>query len=586
MSLARVGTGVSPVRGRAERASLPWAFGFLLVCLSALRLPAADDPVIALPPFMVEEAAKGPPWRYADLPGYEILSRCPDRSTKQVVESHYKLHQLLAEILPERLQLKHTVPKALILYDEELQPAASQEVIARLLRPEPGRPQVETDSTFGRGFRITPVAPRVSFLPNLRLWDRDAMAVFMIVRRSGFDPDRLALTAHYVNYLVRSRLPTLPLWFVSGFLSLYDGVVYDSGELTLPANEWLANAAAINPGATANPEAPPKLVPLADFFAGRLALADQLGSVDVATRWRAQAALFVRWGLDGRDAPRREALWKFVERSAIVGVSEGLFQECFGLDYAAATEHLAAYLATATRNTIRFRARRAPIPAMTLRNATDAQIARIKGDWDRMEVTYVKTISPELAPKYLEQARRTLARPYERDVRDPGMLAVMGLTEVDAGNDKGAREHLEAAARLGPLRPRAMYELARLRLAAFKAAKAGGDGRLDSSQVAQVLAPLFAARAGEPALPEVYELIAEVWASSEAAPRRSHLAVLDEGVLLFPRRSELVQRVAEVNLQHGFRDEAAALVEIGMRGASDAATREKFAQLLRRIETK
>ncbi|HUR59829.1 MAG TPA: hypothetical protein VM029_19065 [Opitutaceae bacterium] len=552
--------------------------------LATLPLRAADDPVVALPPFMVEEAAKGPPWRYADLPGYEILSRCPDRSTKQVVETHYKLHQLLAEILPERLQVKMSVPKAFIVYDEELQPAASQEVIARLLRPEGSRPKVEMDSPIGRGFRLTPSAPRVSFLPNLRLWDRDAMAVFMIVRRDGFDADRLALTAHYVNYLVRTRLPALPLWFVSGFLSLYDGVVYDSGELTLPANEWLANAAAVNATATTHPAALPTLVPLEDFFAGRLALSDQLGSVDAATRWRAQAALFVRWGLDGRGAPRREALWKFVERSAILGVSEELFQECFGLDYAAAAQQLAAYLATATRNTVRFRAPRLPSPAMTLRNATDAQIARIKGDWERMEVTYVKVISPELAPKYLEQARRTLLRPYERDVRDPGMLAVMGLCEVDAGNEAGALGYLEAAARLGPLRPRAMYELARLRLAAFKAVKPGDDVRLDASQAAQLLSPLFAARAAEPPLPEVYELIAEVWACCEAAPRRAHLAVLDEGVRLFPRRSALVQRVAELNLQNGFREEAAALIAIGVRGAGDDATRDKFAEMLRRIE--
>jgi hypothetical protein len=562
------------------------AWGFALILSAPASSPAADDPVIALPPFLVEEAAKGPPWRYADLPGYEILSRCPDSATKKVFETHYRLHQLLGEILPEQLRVKLSVPKALILYDEDLQPAASQEVIARLLKAEPVRPTVETGSSLGRGFRISAGAPRVSFLPNLRLWDRDAMAVFMIVRRDGFDPDRLALTSHYVNYLVRSRLPTLPLWFVNGFQSLYDSVVYDSGELTLPAAPWLLNAAAVNTSATANPDAPPVLVPLADFFAGRLALADQLGSTDVATRWRAQAALFVRWGLDGRGAPRREALWKFAERSAIVGVSEALFQECFGLDYAAASEQLAAYLPTAARNTVRFRARRAPIPSMTLRNATDAQIARIKGDWERMEVTYVKVISPELAPKYLEQARRTLQRPYERNVRDPGMLAVMGLCEVDAGNDAGAREYLEAAARIATLRPRASYELARLRFEASKSELSGTTERLNSTQAAAVLTPLFAARAAEPPLPEVYELIAEVWAHSATAPKRAHLAVLDEGVRLFPRRSALVQRAAELNVQNGFASEAAALVEIGLRGATDNATREKFVQMLRAIELK
>ena len=42
-----------------------------------------------------------------------------------------------------------------------------------------------------------------------------------------------------------------------------------------------------------------------------------------------------------------------------------------------------------------------------------------------------------LTPKYLEQARRTLKRGYDRDERDPRLLAVLGLCEIDAGNDAG-----------------------------------------------------------------------------------------------------------------------------------------------------
>ena len=45
--------------------------------------------------------------------------------------------------------------------------------------------------------------------------------------------------------------------------------------------------------------------------------------------------------------------------------------------------------------------------------------------------------SPELAPKYLEQARRTLRRAYDRGERDPRLLAVLGLCECDAGNETG-----------------------------------------------------------------------------------------------------------------------------------------------------
>src|SRR5206468_969806 len=122
------------------------------------------------------------------------------------------------------------------------------------------------------------------------------------------------------------------------------------------------------------------------------------------------------------------------------------------------------------------------------------------------------------APKYLEQARRTLKRAYDRDERDPGLLAVMGLCEVDAGNDAGAREYFESAAAIGPIRARANYELGRLRFADFRANPGGANGLLSVKQMAEVLKPLFAARAQNPPLPEVYELIADAWARASAIP--------------------------------------------------------------------
>ena len=109
---------------------------------------------------------------------------------------------------------------------------------------------------------------------------------------------------------------------------------------------------------------------------------------------------------------------------------------------------------------------------------------------------------------------------------------------------------------------------------------------MNATQAATVLAPLFAARADDPPLAEVYELIAETWANCAVKPSRAHLAVLDEGVRLFPRRSLLVQRAAELNLRHGYRSAASTLIAIGVRGAADEATRAAFARLQRAAEEK
>lgn len=562
----------------------------LLVSCAALRVPlhAAEEPApVALPPFLVEEAQKGPPWRYAATPGYEILSRCADSVTRRVVASHQRLHQLLAEVLPPALQFQCSVPRTLIVYDEELQPAASREVIARMLREDSLAVAPEDSAPVGgfRGMRLAPPASarRMSFLPNLRLWDRDAMAVFMIVRRDDFDADRLSLTQDYVSFVVKSRLPALPPWFVAGFLTLY-GQMHNAGErLTLDELEWIAPAHTV--AIKKDPKTAPPIQPLADFFALRTVPPAEALAYDPLQAWAAQAALLVRWGLEADGGAHRAGLWKFTERAALRGASEELFVESFGFDFAAAREKLAAYLPAAVRKEAAFRIPRdAPKPApLALRNATDAEIARLKGDWERLEVPYVKKIEPRLAEKYLEQARRTFRRAYDRDARDPGLLAAMGLCEVDAGDDAAAYSLLEAAVALGPLRPRAHYELARLRLARARAQPAGPGGLIDNSQIADVLKPLFAARAEEPPLPEVYELIADAWALSATKASRGHLAVLDEGVRLFPRRAALALRAAEVNLRHGYPGEASALGDIAERAIATDGERTRLAALRRAL---
>ena len=134
--------------------------------LAALSAGAAEDPaVVALPPFMVEEATKGPPWRYAQSPDFEILSRCDDTTTRGLSETYFRLHRLLALVLPERLQVRLAVPKTMIYYNEELRPAASQEIISQMLRgaaPLPPPPD-DVPGFGGRGFRGMVPSRRYTF---------------------------------------------------------------------------------------------------------------------------------------------------------------------------------------------------------------------------------------------------------------------------------------------------------------------------------------------------------------------------------------------------------------------------------------
>lgn len=562
------------------RAFITLAAGLLS---GALAPAAAQDRVVALPPFIVEEA-KALPWRYTEVAGLEVLSSCPDRLTRELIANHYRLHVLLGELLPPALQLKMTEKRTLLFVDSAQLPPTSQEVVAHMALSAVDQQRMENEAVNlddGR-LRRRPPPPRYTFLPNLRLWDRDAQALFVIVRENEFDPNRVALSPDYVAYLLRNRRPALPPWFISGILTLFSRAKFTEDALTLERLDWLSEsgAAALKGGTAANRA----LLPLADFFAGELAPGDP-ATGDGLSLWQAQAALFIRWGIDAHAAPRRTALWTFVERSSAEPVTEALFQECFGFGFATAQKQLTEHLPEAMRSRLALRpAQRPRPPDYALRAADDLDIARIKGDWERLEIGYVKARFPLLAPKYVEQARRTLRRAYERGSRDPRLLAAMGLCEVDAGDDRAARELLEDAATRGTtLRPRAWYELARLRFGTLHAQRGDAGPGLTPEQAREVLAPLSATRDQEPRLAEAYELMAEVWAACPQPPARSELAALEEGVRTFPHRSELVYRTAELNVRHGFADAARWLINLGLTLAPDAATRVRFDALQARL---
>ncbi len=567
-------------------------FWIVALAIAALPLPRAwaqDDSAVPLPPFIVEEATKGPPWRYGQIPGFEILSRCPDRVTRGLAEAHSRLHALLTLLLPEQLQLTFTVPKVIIYYDEELQSAASKEVMAAMVREQekkqpPPTMEVQLPGRFGgRGIPVQlNAAPRFNFLPNLRLTDKDAMTVFALVREGSFSSDHLVLTRDYLSYLLFERAPSLSGWYAAGVLGLYDGMEFEPGALKFHALVWISEAETdalkkLPPGTS-------PLRPLAQFLTTGVPARTEPNAEQLRERWKAQAALLVRWALDGRTPAQRAAFSDFVARASFEPITEASFQLGLGVDFATADKQLAAYLPVAVKKSMSLKPEHAiKVPKVELRDADEAEISRVKGDWERLEVAFVQKRSPELAPKYLEQARRTLLRAYDRGDRDPGLLANLGLCECDAGDDGRAREFLEAAARRGPMRPRANYELGRLRFADLARSPAGAGGTFSAAQMSEILTPLFAARALSPAIPEVYELIAKTWSRSSIVPSRGHLAVLDEGVRFFPRRVALVYQLAVLHADRGDAEDASALIILGLHLATDEADRQRFTQLQARL---
>jgi hypothetical protein len=452
------------------------------------------------------------------------------------------------------------------MYNEETKPAFAQEVVTDLLR---NNKEARTAGPAGKG------EVRYGSIPNLRLTDRDSVAAFFIIDEKSFTGNPLVLTPEYIRFAVRNRTPALPTWFVEGFVELYDQGDYETNPVTLGPIQWLSETDTRN--LKTDPDYPRSLVPLARLFSQPppAAPAD-------AALWRSQAALFLRWAMDGENHPRREALWRFVTRVGASGATtEELFRECFGLGYLDVQERLSDYLASAVISSVHFDPGQiAPLPKLKPREANNADIARIKGDLERLEATWIKARYPQLTQKYFEQARRTFARASDRGLRDPRLLAVMGLCECDAGNDDGARKYLESALLGGgPLRPRASYELARLRYLEAKQKPAAPGDRLSAEQATDVLQPLASSRTASPPLLETYALTADVWAHSVPAFTRENLAFLDEGIAKFPRNQPLIYQAAWLNARQGFTTEAEALIARGLSAGPDPASRTRLEQL-------
>jgi len=610
-----------------NRPSLGALVVFALGSVGSLTAQGPDlqnsDKAYLLPPFILEEAA-GPAWRYAEVPGHEILSRCNDAETKQLVFAFQRANRLLGLMLPAKFQIALDLPKALIFYDEELWPVAKQEQVAAMLtlhppsRPvEPEETKPHRDSAFDvmeplPGQRPTVFKPKnenaaSSFFGNMCLSDTDSITTFAIISRASIDAQDTYLTPAYVETLLDRRTPQLPAWFRKGFLRLYGKLKAHDGTLTIMrASSWRVTSAVsdnfsvspnrkvikskiqdktsitMQPGYWGATSAASLSQTMANVILPIEAVLNERapGGMDESL-WLAEIELFVRWGIDPANPSRVSAFWKFVQRSVSEPLTEALFQECFDLSFAQATVQLTSYLPQADQLAWRLPETWKP-SSFQLRNAEPGEICRIKGEWERLETRYVRRKLPALERSFLAQARKTLLRGYDRGDRDPRLLASLGLLELDADDSRKAREYFEAAPDKTVVRARANFELARLRYAETDGRSKRNDGKISGEQADFVIEPLLVACRQSPAIPQVYELLADVYVNCVAPPPALAKAALDEGVKFFPKDGELVYRVAALYSASEPR-EALRLVSLGLLNTATDSDKIRFLDLKKKL---
>lgn len=513
----------------------------------------ASGAIVELPKFEVTDSRVLPPpesWRYAEVPGFEVLSGISERETKRFVHDFLLLQEVVAAIMPGLARNHPAVPTALLLcgrgknFDQFLPDAQRGN-------------SLRTNSLFFANSEHAAIVVDFALdelqLDNLPL-DDDAT--------QEADPYR-AFYLEYFRFFVRRHAGArVPAWFEEGLVQIFAAMEFDRKSIRF---------AQIGDGFGGSKNgdfnrllARHSLLPLPELFAEPPQSRDAF--------WSAQSYAFVHLCLYGMNFRYQKSMIQFLDRLGREPLSEALFKECFKKSYDAMNVELRGYIEFTVHTATQFKAKKGKElpnpPAVALREATPAEVGRIKGEVLRLG-------------DHGDAAHLALIAPYVRGERDPRLLAAIGLDERFANHDARARKFLEAAVAAKVPRARAYIELARLRLAE------GGDPArpLDASTRDEILAVLSAARAQPPPLVDASLLMVETWRRSADAPTVAQFAAVLDGVRAFPRELELVFVTGQLALERKFSAEARALAAHGLKSSSTPGVRAQFEALAREAET-
>jgi hypothetical protein len=583
----------SPAFCRLSRLTrLAAAIATCAAALAARRLAAQEKPtgpIVELPKFVVTDSRELPKpeaWRYAQIPGFEILSNASDRATKDLIRDFTLFKLALNEMFP--VPTGSAAPTALILC--------------------------------GRGGKFDAFIPAgksstEGVLASLFLTHQDQSAIVIDFQAStldliggdtsddaatGTDSTQIAvehnkqLYREYVHYLLGRTDPRPPAWLEEGMAqiimkmrfdkeNIYFGQLADQNEVSTAAGQAAAANAMFaaddpdNPAAGAPVEdldfnaalKNKALVPLQEMFAmahDSPAALNPFGN----NRWAKQSYAFVHMCIYGRGGIYQKPFAQFLARLGKEPPSEALFQACFKMSYKKMLDELRGYLNVTDYQSQEKHAKKgrgfAEPPPLALREATQGEIGRIKGEAFKLA-------------GHADLAKGELTAAYIRGERDPQLLAALGIFQHEAGDDERARKLLEAAVAARVERPGAYLALAQLRSADALAKPAGANGNFSAAQFASVHDLLMAARQQVPPLRGVYELLADTWARSPSKPAKEDVAVLVEGVRLFPTHLRLLYQTTLFCIDAGMNDVAWPLVEYGVKMSPDPKGKAMFAQL-------
>lgn len=577
---------------------------FVSQMLPAQDAPAVGDRIVELPKFVVTDSRELPPpetWRYATVPGFEVLSNASVRGTQRLLRDFDMFRQALGHVWPMPSRISQ--PTALIICGKG----------AKFDKFIPTG-KVSADTAFAslflkKGTQTAIVIDLESTTLNvLDLGNADAGTDNSVI---SVEHDK-QLYREYVRYLLSNHEPRLPAWFEEGlsqiimrmqfdrrwieFAKLEDpNTVSTQAAMVAQINEINAAAGGEEGDVTALAGAPMEdrdfpaalrrraLMPLQKFFEVQHDSPEATNTLG-NNRWGKQAYAFVHMCLYGYKGKYQKQFMTFLQRSTREPVTEQLFKECFRFSKGKAKDGTETFKEMSYKDMLMeirsycdftvyeakiYKAKEdviIPPKPLEFRDATQAEVGRIKGE------TLVLA-------GHDKPARTELIAPYQRGERDPDLLAALGLYDRAHGEAERGRKFLEAAFAAKTKRPDAGLELARIRYADALAAPAAPGGRLSAAQTTAVLEPLLAVRRSPPHMPALYDLVVDTWMRSAVKPKLDDVKVMIDGAQLFPTRMKLVYVAAGYAADANELQAAHALADHGIRYTPDAQAKKRFEEL-------
>jgi hypothetical protein len=556
-----------------------WLVGLLaispaLVLSAEAQQKPAEEVIIKMDPYVVSGERVLPPpesWRYVSVPageltigkkvivapGYEVLSSLSDKNTKIFVEE-VQLRQFTGTLLWPMIVKALPRQPMVVIIDRNKQAWTSTDLPVGLAWQGEPIAAAEAQSSgfdsvnYNTGMQYSSMVEQ-SFAPgDPRATELNTMGTRMIQ-----DGNPTSFTEPKAFETKRGIQP-LPAGFTrvranSGIVAAQINADAPKANTDSPDEERLAadlSRRAAEYALSTFSQEPPLwfrsglgwLIATTQVTPTRITFADTNGMLDrtvmpsLATLLDKTTALtfeedllsaaFTHWGLYGDNQKHAPKFMQLVQEQSQGPVSPERFQEIFGLSIKKMEMELVTYSRTfAAYKSVELHGDLPPMPAMTIREATQSEVARLQAE------AFITQGKPDLALNVLRIA-------YWRGEREPVMLACLAGLEESQGSLERARKITQGLISLS-IPPAKILTVEAKLLFRDATANKQSEEKLSTKETRLIMDPLGRAiKAGQNS-EDICEFFAQVVLRSAGQPHESVIAFLNQAAKHYPKNETI-----------------------------------------------